>query len=71
MHIPEHAKLFDSFICDFCEESTMISRKQKVNNKELCPSCTGKIFQSDGNGIRKIDMHFIDNNQEDRLKNEK
>jgi formylmethanofuran dehydrogenase subunit E len=59
MNIPEHAKLFDSFLCDCCKESTMVSRMQEIDNKQLCPVCAGKILQSDGNGIREIDRHYL------------
>ncbi|MGD9200132.1 MAG: tRNA (N6-threonylcarbamoyladenosine(37)-N6)-methyltransferase TrmO [Chitinispirillia bacterium] len=58
MNIPKYSKLYDSFICDCCKESTMKSRKQKIDNKQLCPVCSGKILQSDGNGIREIDSHY-------------
>lgn len=58
VNIPTHAKLFDSFTCYLCKESTMITRKQKVNDKNICPSCAGKFLQSDGNGIKEVDKHF-------------
>ena len=59
MNIPRYAKVFDSFICDCCKENTMVSRQQKKNNKQLCPVCSGNIFQSDGNGISEIDKHYL------------
>jgi len=59
VNIPTHAKLFDSFTCDLCKESTMITRKQKIKDKSLCPSCTGKMLQSDGNGIKEVDKHLL------------
>ena len=59
VNIPTHAKLFDSFICDSCKENTMITRKQELDNKSLCPSCSGKILQCDGNGIREITKHLL------------
>lgn len=57
--IPSHAKLFDSFICETCKESTMVTRKNIKYDKELCPSCAGRILQSDGNGIKEIQTHIV------------
>jgi len=54
MKIPDHSRLFDSFICEKCSESTMITRRNMKDSKALCPFCSNDFFEASGNGIKRI-----------------
>ena len=54
LDIPVRSKIFDSFLCSNCKESTMITRKTIIENRELCPNCDGVFYQLSGNGIEEI-----------------
>ena len=40
--LPEKARLFESYLCDGCGESTGEAWITQVNGKKLCPDCAAK-----------------------------